>query len=95
MKKIISILISFFGLINHVDSQQNLFNIPSGDITPKNKIFYQHQFNVYNSNLDSKSHFVYGIGNGFDIGCNLIMKSNSFSIICFNFNTYSSNKVIV
>jgi hypothetical protein len=79
MKKIISILISFFGLINHVDSQQNLFNIPSGDITPKNKIFYQHQFNVYNSNLDSKSHFVYGIGNGFDIGCNLIMKSNSLN----------------
>lgn len=54
-------------------SQQNLFNIPSGDITPKGTYFYQHQVNVYGTDyMESKSHFVWGLGNGFDAGVNLI-----------------------
>lgn len=59
-------------------AQQNLFNIPSGDITPKNKIFYQHQFNVYNDKLESKGHFVYGLGRGWDAGLNVVSKGFSF-----------------
>lgn len=56
-----------------VFSQQNLFNIPSGDITPHKKIFYQHQLNFYAVNeFESKSHFVYGVGKGWDVGFNLI-----------------------
>lgn len=54
-------------------AQQNLFNIPSGDITPKNKFFYQHQLNFYSvSDFESKSHLVYGLGKGWDVGVNLV-----------------------
>ncbi|CAN5236291.1 hypothetical protein BH09BAC3_BH09BAC3_23770 [soil metagenome] len=60
-------------------SQQNLFNIPSADITPKGKIFYQHQFNVYTTKLESKAHFVYGLGKGWDTGINLVGKGFYFT----------------
>lgn len=53
-------------------AQQNLFNIPSGDITPKNKVFYQHQINLYSRFFESKGHFVYGLGRGWDAGANLV-----------------------
>lgn len=55
-------------------AQQNLFNIPSGDITPKNEYFYQHQLNVYNNKFESKGHFVYGLCKNFDVGINLTGK---------------------
>jgi hypothetical protein len=65
--------------INHSQAQQNLFNIPSGDITPKNKFFYQHQINFYQVNeLESKSHVVYGIGKGWDMGVNFVDLPLSF-----------------
>ncbi len=60
-------------------AQQNLFNIPSGDVNDKNKIFYQHQLNVYGNKFESKAHFVYGIGKGWDIGLNLVGKGIYFS----------------
>ena len=60
-------------------AQQNLFNIPSGDITPKNKVFYQHQLNVYRQKFESKGHFVYGLGRGWDAGVNLVGKGAYFS----------------
>ena len=45
------LLLALLVLIGHVvQAQQNLFNIPSGDITQKGKIFYQNQFNVYSNN---------------------------------------------
>ncbi len=53
-------------------AQQNLFNIPSGDITPKGKLFYQHQINIYQDKFESKGHFVYGLGKGWDVGMNLV-----------------------
>lgn len=59
-------------------AQQNLFNIPSGDVTEKNKIFYQHQINLYATKLESKAHFVYGLGKGWDIGANLVSKKFNF-----------------
>jgi hypothetical protein len=65
--------------INDLFSQQNLFNIPSGDITEKGKIFYQHQLNVYQSRLESKAHFVYGLGDGWDAGLNLVGKGFYFT----------------
>ena len=55
------------------NAQQNLFNIPSGDITPKSKVFYQHQINIYSvRDYESKSHVVFGLGKGWDIGVNLV-----------------------
>jgi hypothetical protein len=71
-----------------VKAQQNLFNIPSGDITPKNKFFYQHQLNFYSySELESKSHVVYGMGKSWDLGLNFVDLPLSLSkrkIISFN-----------
>lgn len=66
--------------------QQNLFNIPSGDITLKNKIFYQHQLNFYQNNFDTKSHLVYGIGKNYDIGLNFISKKNTINPLRFSSN---------
>jgi hypothetical protein len=65
--------------VNLCYGQQNLFNIPSGDITEKNKVFYQHQINLYNpSSFESKQHFVYGLGKGWDIGVNVISVAFDF-----------------
>jgi hypothetical protein len=58
--------------ITKTKAQQNLFNIPSGDITPKGKFFYQHQINTYHNKFESKGHFVYGLGEGWDVGANLV-----------------------
>ena len=53
--------------------QQNLFNIPSGDITPKKKLFFQQQVNAYSpKQYESKSHLVYGLIKNVDIGVNFI-----------------------
>ena len=60
-------------------SQQNLFNIPSGDVNEHKKAFYQHQFNVYADNLESKAHFVYGLGKGWDAGINVVGKGLYFA----------------
>lgn len=59
-------------------AQQNLFNIASGDITGKKRVFYQHQLNFYNLySLESKQHLVYGLGKNWEVGANLInMKFN-------------------
>lgn len=54
-------------------AQQNLFNIPSGAITPTGEFFYQHQINLYEAtHLASKQHLVYGLGSGWDAGVNLV-----------------------
>ncbi|UYZ62773.1 hypothetical protein [Hymenobacter weizhouensis] len=54
-------------------AQQNLFNIPSGDLTPKGKVFFQHQTNLYGQGyLESKNHFVYGLGKGWEVGANVV-----------------------
>ncbi|AYA38705.1 hypothetical protein D3Y59_17600 [Hymenobacter oligotrophus] len=54
-------------------AQQNLFNIPAGDLTPRGKVFFQHQTNVYDLHtFESKNHFVYGLGSGFEVGLNAV-----------------------
>lgn len=67
----------FFPILSN--AQQNLFNIPSGDITLNKKVFYQHQLNVYHDKIESKSHFVYGLGKGWDVGANLVGKGVYFT----------------
>jgi hypothetical protein len=72
-------------------AQQNLFNIPSADITPKGKFFYQHQLNFYQLNeLESKSHVVYGIGKGWDLGVNFVdlpLQFGQGQVVSFNDNS--------
>lgn len=54
-------------------AQQNLFNIPSGEVTSEQDVFYQHQLNIYQGeSIKSKQHFVYGLGNGFELGVNIL-----------------------
>ena len=59
--------------------QQNLFNMPSGEITRKGRVFYQHQLNVHERYLESKGHFVYGLGKGFEAGVNVVGKGFFFT----------------
>jgi hypothetical protein len=54
-------------------AQQNLFNIPSGDITPTGEFFVQQQTNLYTAyELETKLHAVYGIAERLDAGINLL-----------------------
>ncbi|MBM6500232.1 hypothetical protein [Flavobacterium macrobrachii] len=77
MKRVVFYLLVLF--VQWTYGQQNLFNIPSGDITKEGKIFYQHQLNVYSEKIESKGHFVYGLGKGWDAGINLVGKGAYFS----------------
>ena len=72
MKKIAPVFLIITIAFTKTKAQQNLFNIPSGDITPKGKFFYQHQINTYNNKFESKGHFVYGLGKRWDVGANLV-----------------------
>lgn len=60
-------------------AQQNLFNVPSSEITEKNKLFFQQQFN-FTSLGESNTTLDYGLGNNLEIGINL-----------FNLGFYSNN----
>lgn len=72
MKYVLSLGLLLFA-VGNTWAQQNLFNIPSGDINPKDKLFYQQQFNFYKATqLESKTHLVYGLGRGWDTGLNLV-----------------------
>ncbi len=67
------LLFLFAPFFNSAVAQQNLFNIPSGEITAQKQVFYQHQLNLYSAReVHSKQHFVYGAGNGFDFGVNIL-----------------------
>lgn len=77
-RSLLTLLVSCIGFLTSAQAQQNLFNIPSGDITPKNNVFYQHQINLYPKQIESKGHFVYGLGRGWDAGLNVVGKSAYF-----------------
>lgn len=63
----------FMLALGPLSAQQNLFNIPSGAITPKRELFYQHQLNLYSHNrIASKQHVVVGTGRGWEFGFNLV-----------------------
>ncbi|MCU0433445.1 MAG: hypothetical protein MUC87_08335 [Bacteroidia bacterium] len=82
MKIKVIIILCLFGFSGHkcLFGQQNLFNIPSGDVTPRGKVFFQQQINFYSHyRFTSKSHFVLGLGGNFEVGVNVV---NSY----FNFN---------
>lgn len=64
---------------NPAQAQQNLFNIPAGDLTPQGKVFFQHQTNLYGRGyLESKNHFVYGLGRGWEAGVNVVNLQMNF-----------------
>lgn len=53
-------------------SQQNLFNVPSSDITLKKVVFFQQQFNLNRDVYQLNSTFCYGLGKDLEIGLNII-----------------------
>jgi len=71
MQKWFSILFIYFFPYT-VCSQQNLFNVPSSDITLKCKPFFQQQINLSNGFVQLNSTFSYGLGHNFEIGINLL-----------------------
>lgn len=66
--------------------QQNLFNVPSSDITEPGEIFFQQQFNVLPDLLQVNTTLCYGLGRNMEIGIN---------VIGLNFNTKSSSPFVI
>lgn len=52
--------------------QQNLFNVPSSDITLKGEPFFQQQVNLYSSEVQFNSTFCWGLGKRTEIGFNVL-----------------------
>lgn len=91
MKNLTPILFLLMPL--YANAQQNLFNIPSGDITPRAKLFYQHQVNMYGpKSLESKSHLVIGLGKNWDAGINLVDLPLQLQPLSVSFNDNRSLK---
>ncbi len=68
-----ALLILFISHCHSALAQQNLFNVPSSDITIKGKPFFQQQVNFVNDgNILLNSTFCYGLGKDFEIGVNVL-----------------------
>jgi hypothetical protein len=52
-------------------AQQNFINVPSSEVTTKNKFFFQQQIN-FNELIQSNTTIDYGLGRGFEIGVNVL-----------------------
>lgn len=52
-------------------AQQNLFNVPSADVTAEDELFFQQQMGLAASVLSSHTTLSYGLGNDFEIGANV------------------------
>lgn len=50
--------------------QQNFFNVPSSEITPKGKLFFQEQLNVAERHQQSSTTVDLGLGRGLEVGVN-------------------------
>lgn len=53
-------------------AQQNLFNVPNGQITKPGEMFFQQQFNFTRPNGTSNTTFDFGLGNGWEVGFNFL-----------------------
>lgn len=54
-------------------AQQNIFNVPSSDITLKSKVFFQQQVNfISGGDILLNTTFCYGLGNELEIGFNVL-----------------------
>lgn len=82
--RVLSFLILYF-VSHHLFAQQNLFNVPSSEITVKKGVFFQQQFNI-NKAIQSNTNLCVGLGRNFEIGVNVIglQSSNYFKNIIIN-----------
>lgn len=92
MKRIINVL--FILSVISVNAQQSYFNVPSSDITEKNKIFIQHQINFTSNIIQNNTTFDLGLGNNYEIGINVIginfeKQKNTYSYFTSSTSPYS------
>jgi hypothetical protein len=54
-------------------AQQNFFNVPASEVTPKGEVFFQAQVNLlsYLGKWQSNNHFCFGLGHDFELGFNV------------------------
>jgi hypothetical protein len=71
-------------------SQQNFFNVPSSDITPKNRLFVQQQVNIDKINTVANTTLNYGLGDDFEIGFNLLNVTFPKGELTIEKNTYAA-----
>ncbi|MBU3678903.1 MAG: hypothetical protein FGM32_04760 [Candidatus Kapabacteria bacterium] len=77
--RLISGLVFILLLTVNAVGQQNFFNVPSSDITERTKVFFQQQFNLFSNSCTSNSTFCYGVGQGTEIGVNVLGVSYDFA----------------
>ncbi|MFN8116725.1 MAG: hypothetical protein U0W65_11475 [Bacteroidia bacterium] len=65
------ILLLFLSQYKSVLSQQNFINVPSSEVTRKNKLFFQQQIN-FSEIIQSNTTLDLGLGKGFEIGANVL-----------------------
>ena len=68
-----------------VFGQQNLFNVPSSDITSKDKLFFQQQFTIGEDVIQLNSTLSLGVGHNMEVG---------FNLVGINVNTASAGPLI-
>ena len=77
-KVIVVIIFALLSQIYNASAQQTIFNVPSADLTPKGKIFFQHQSSFSNRFANFDNNFVYGLG-----------KNIEFDLTLFGVGTHS------
>lgn len=61
-----------FGFCNASYAQQTIFNVPSADVTPKGKLFLQHESQFSNKFLVNTEYSAFGIGKNTEIDVTLL-----------------------
>lgn len=63
---------AWVGVAGRCDAQQNLFNVPSGQITKRGELFFQQQFNFAGGVGTSNTTVDVGVGRGWEVGFNFL-----------------------
>ena len=58
-------------VLSSISAQQNLFNVPNGEITKTGSFFFQEQTNISANTIQSNTTVDYGLANNFEVGLNL------------------------
>src|SRR5262245_7486019 len=66
------VLVALVGASGLARAQQNLFNVPSGEISAKGSIFFQEQFNFSPRSGTSNTTVDFGLGNNWEVGFNFL-----------------------
>lgn len=66
------LILAIAASITFTQAQQNLFNVPSSEITKPSKILFQEQINFTAEDWQSNTIFSYGLGKNFEVGLNVL-----------------------